>query len=154
MTIAGAAIKLKLWARDHGPGDSSDWWSIPLDEFPDKLDWLPVASALQDLERLARTPAVAGVPPAEDAALFDALAEYDRLAAIGQGLERREDVFRPDTPEANEATEAYQQLALEQHSRLHLIVRIRLRSTKILEFVFSCQRASSASWPWPSWGRA
>ncbi len=44
----------------------------------------------------------------EDTALFDALAEYDRLAVVEQALKRRADVFRPNTPEAKEANEAYQ----------------------------------------------
>ncbi len=46
------------------------------------------------------------VPAASDTALFDAIAEYDRLAAIQQGLERRAGVFRPGIPEAEEATRA------------------------------------------------
>ena len=46
--------------------------------------------------------------PAEDAALFGALAEYDRLAAISKELERRSEVFRPGIPEAIEAREAYE----------------------------------------------
>ena len=43
-----------------------------------------------------------------DAALFDALADYDRLAAISGGLERRKEVFRPGIPEAEEANKAYE----------------------------------------------
>ena len=49
-----------------------------------------------------------GLPPAEDAALFDAIAEYGRLTAISQELERRKEVFRPGIPEAKEADEAYE----------------------------------------------
>ncbi len=60
-----------------------------------------------DLERLARTTAVAAMPPAEDAALFDALAEYDRLVGIEQTLEHRKDILRPDTPEAVEANKVH-----------------------------------------------
>ena len=44
----------------------------------------------------------------EDAALFDALAEYDRLIAVESGLKRRADAFRPEFPEAKEATEAHE----------------------------------------------
>ena len=44
----------------------------------------------------------------EDAALFDALADYDRLAAISKDLERRTEVFRPGIPEAIEAAKAYE----------------------------------------------
>ena len=62
---------------------------------------------LQDAEHLARATTVAETPPAEDAALFDALAEYDRLVAIEQGLEHRTKVFRPGVPEAEEADKAY-----------------------------------------------
>ena len=43
-----------------------------------------------------------------DTALFDALAEYDRLLAISQELERRKEVFRPGIPEAEEANKAYE----------------------------------------------
>ncbi len=43
----------------------------------------------------------------EDTALFDALAEYDRLIAVESTLERRAEVFRPHTPEAKEASEAH-----------------------------------------------
>ncbi len=43
----------------------------------------------------------------EDAALFDALADYDRLIAVESGLKRRADAFRPEYPEAKEATEAH-----------------------------------------------
>ncbi len=43
----------------------------------------------------------------EDKALFDALAEYDRLIAVESDLKRRADAFRPGTPEANDASEAY-----------------------------------------------
>ena len=43
----------------------------------------------------------------EDKALFDALADYDRLIAVESGLKRRADAFRPGTPEANDASEAY-----------------------------------------------
>ena len=53
-TIEGVAIKLWLWARCHGPfRGPSDWWKRPLEDMPSELDELPVASALQDLERLA-----------------------------------------------------------------------------------------------------
>ena len=45
---------------------------------------------------------------AEDAAFLDALAEYDRLAAISQNLERRAKVFRPGIPEAKEAEAAHE----------------------------------------------
>ncbi len=107
-TPAGIALKLKMWTRNHCPGIVSyDWWKAPLDEFDDDLDELPVLSALHDLERMARTTTVAETPPAEDAALFDALAEYDRLVAIEQALERRKDVFRPGIPEAEEADKAH-----------------------------------------------
>ena len=43
-----------------------------------------------------------------DAALFDALAEYDRLIVVESGLKRRADAFRPEFPEAKEAIEAYE----------------------------------------------
>ena len=43
----------------------------------------------------------------EDKALFDALAEYDRLIAVESDLKRRADAFRPHTPEAKEANEAH-----------------------------------------------
>ncbi len=43
----------------------------------------------------------------EDAALFDALADYDRLIAVESDLKRRADAFRPGFPEAKEADEAH-----------------------------------------------
>ncbi len=44
----------------------------------------------------------------EDAALFGAIAEYDRLATVEQALKGRADVFRPGIPEADEANKAYE----------------------------------------------
>ncbi len=43
----------------------------------------------------------------EDTALFDALADYDRLIAVESGLKRRADAFRPEYPEAKEANAAH-----------------------------------------------
>ena len=63
---------------------------------------------MTDKPEKPETPGMSEVPPAEDAALFDALAEYDRLTAIPQDLERRKEVFRPGIPEAKEADEAYE----------------------------------------------
>ncbi len=109
-TLAGIAVKLVLWARQHIGHDATGkgWSGTPVTAYPRDLDHLPVVSALHDLERLVRTTMVAETPPAKDAALFDALAEYDRLVAISQGLERRQEVFRPDTPENKEATKAFE----------------------------------------------
>ena len=116
-TIAGVAIKVELWTRSHCPAVETsgryveapdDWWKAPLGEFGDDLDCLPIASALQDLKRMTRTTMVAEAPSAEDAALFDALAEYDRLVAIEQDLEHRTTIFRPGIPEAREADTAYE----------------------------------------------
>ena len=109
-TLAGVAFKLVLWAHQHIGHDASGagWSKPPVESFPQDLDHLPVVSALHDLERMARTTTVAETPPAKDAALFDALAEYDRLVAISQGLEHRTKVFRPGIPEAKEADKAYE----------------------------------------------
>ena len=63
-------------------------------------------TALEALGRNTMTDVEA--PPAEDAAFFDALAEYDRLAAVSQNLERRKEVIRPGIPEAMEADKAYE----------------------------------------------
>ena len=63
---------------------------------------------MTDKPEKPETPGMSEVSPAEDAALFDALAEYDRLTAISQDLERRKEVFRPGIPEAKEADEAYE----------------------------------------------
>lgn len=117
-TIAGVLVKLHLYANLNGrafrtnlddvqgigPVVSID--RLPLDNL--ELDEKAVVTAMRDLERLAHTTTVAETPPTADTALFDALAEYDRLAAISEGLERRKDVFRPGIPEAKEATEAYE----------------------------------------------
>ena len=57
------------------------------------------------------TPGMAEVietPPAEDTALFDALAEYDELRTVSRDLEHRKEVFRPGIPEAKEAEEAFE----------------------------------------------
>ncbi len=43
----------------------------------------------------------------EDTALFDALAEYDRLVAVESDLKHRADAFRPEYPEAKEADAAH-----------------------------------------------
>jgi hypothetical protein len=109
-TINDLLLKMEAWAKF----DCSDriGGGIPSGDL-DKLAAYgdgPAAgvAALRDLERLARTTTVAETPPAEDAALFDALAEYDRLAAIEQDLERRKEVFRPGIPEAEEAIKAYE----------------------------------------------
>ena len=67
-----------------------------------------VAGAMRDLKRLAPTTTVAETPPAEDAALVDALVEYDRLSAIEQELNRRTKIFRPGIPEAKETTKAHE----------------------------------------------
>jgi hypothetical protein len=110
-TPAGIAVKLILWARLRCSADEVSglsWNRKSIEGEPFDLDRLPVMSALHDLERMACTKTVAGTPPAEDAALFDALAEYDRLAAIEQDLERRKEVFRPGIPEAEEAIKAYE----------------------------------------------
>ena len=83
---------------------------MSIDQLPPdnlELDETAVVGAMRDLERLVRGRPVAEIPPAEDAALFDALAEYDRLAAISRGLEHRKDVFRPGVPEAERATKNY-----------------------------------------------
>ena len=110
-TSAGIAVKLILWAHQHCTADEVSglsWNGKSIQGCPLDLGRQPVLSALLDLERLARTPAVVDTPPAEDTALFDALAEYDRLVAIERDLEGRADVFREGTPEAKEATEAYE----------------------------------------------
>jgi len=63
---------------------------------------------VRDLERLAPVTAVTEIPPTEDAAFFDALAEYDRLRTVSRGLERHKEIFRPGIPEAQEAETAYE----------------------------------------------
>jgi hypothetical protein len=109
-TPAGIAFKLVLWAHQHIDHDDegTDWSRPPVTAYSRDLDHLPVVSALHDLERMVHATPVADTPPTEDAALFDALAEYDRLAAISDNLERRKDVFRPGIPEAEEAQRAYE----------------------------------------------
>lgn len=107
-TPAGIAIKLILWARLHCNADEVSglsWTRKSIEGDPHDLDRLPVLSALLDLESMS-SGAVAPETPTQDAALFDAIAEYDRLVTIQQGLERRADVFRDGTPEGEEATKA------------------------------------------------
>ena len=52
---AGVAVKLILWARQHCGVDASglSWNREPIEGKPLDLDYLPVISALHDLERLA-----------------------------------------------------------------------------------------------------
>ena len=58
-TLAGVAVKLWLWTRTITPeaNPGPDWWKAPLSEMSARgegwLEFLPIASALQDLERLA-----------------------------------------------------------------------------------------------------
>ncbi len=56
-TPAGVAVKIWLWACTFSPDwetpAGQDWWEIPVADMPDILDHMPVASALQDLERMA-----------------------------------------------------------------------------------------------------
>ena len=109
-TLEGVAVKLVLWARQHvGHDDTGLSWSRePIEDYSMDLDKLPVVSALHDLERMARTTTVVETPPAEDAAFFDALAEYDQLRIVSRDLEHRKEVFRPGIPEAKEAEEAFE----------------------------------------------
>ncbi len=105
-TVAGALLKLRVaGAEIAGEFRGRDG---ALDEtLLGSVERLTL-SALADLERLVGTTTVAEPPPAEDAALFDALAEYDRLVAISNNLEHRKDVFRPGISEAKEADAAYE----------------------------------------------
>ena len=96
VSMAGVAVKLRLMRANTEFLDSH--------EFGDKL----IGSTIESAERLACTATVVETPPAEDAAFFDALAEYDRLMAVSQNLERRKEVFRPGIPEAEEANKAYE----------------------------------------------
>ncbi len=119
-TIAGVLVKLRLYAdlNSRPPGHPDDMSAtgpvvsidqLPLDNL--ELDETAVVGAMRDLERLAHfiSPStVTETPPAEDTALFAALAEYDRLVAISQDLELRKEVFRPGIPEADEANKAYE----------------------------------------------
>ena len=112
-TIAGVLVKLRLYAdlNSRRSSHSAKGAVVSIDQLPLdnlELDQAAVVGAMHDLERLAATTKVAETPPAEDAALFDALAEYDRLTAISQDLERRKEVFRPGIPEAKEADEAFE----------------------------------------------
>ena len=112
-TIAGVLVKLRLYAdlNSRRSSHSAKGAVVSIDQLPLdnlELDQAAVVGAMHDLERLAATTTVAETPPAEDAALFDALAEYDRLTAISQDLERRKEVFRPGIPEADEANKAYE----------------------------------------------
>ena len=86
--------KVRLYYEEKHPG----WEELDQD----------AADVLRDLERIGRTTTVVETPPVEDTALFDALAEYDRLAGIAQNLESRAEVFRPGIPEAEEATKAHE----------------------------------------------
>ncbi len=53
-TLAGIALKLWLWTRIATPelGSRVDWWKDPIADMHG-FDHMPVASALQDLERMA-----------------------------------------------------------------------------------------------------
>lgn len=53
-TLEGVAIKLWLWTRAATPelGSRVDWWKDPIADMHG-FDHMPVASALQDLERMA-----------------------------------------------------------------------------------------------------
>ncbi len=53
-TLEGVALKLWLWTRIMTPGLGSrvDWWKAPVADMHG-LDHMPVASALQDLERMS-----------------------------------------------------------------------------------------------------
>ena len=55
-TPAGIAVKLVLWARQHCGADAGDqsWNREPVENYTElDLDYLPVISALHDLECLA-----------------------------------------------------------------------------------------------------
>ena len=111
-TTAGVLVKLRLYAdlnsRPAEPTIDRQPLGKLLDDPESEFDQAVVVSAMHDLERMTRTATVAETPPAQDAALFDALAEYDRLMAVEKDLEHRKDVFRPGIPEAEEATKAYE----------------------------------------------
>ena len=96
ISVGGVAVKLRLMRANTEFLDSH--------EFGDKL----IGSTIESAERLACTATVVETPPAEDAAFFDALAEFDRLMVVSQNLERRKEVFRPGIPEAKEANEAFE----------------------------------------------
>ncbi len=53
-TLEGVALKLRLWTRIMTPelGSRVDWWKDPIADMHG-LEHMPVASALQDLERMA-----------------------------------------------------------------------------------------------------
>ena len=91
-TLLGALIQTEIWAGTMNDCGPADFVRIIADDIAEQ-----VSARIKGL--LAGT--------TEDAAFFDALAEYDRLAAISQGLERRAEVFRPGIPEAEEATKAH-----------------------------------------------
>ena len=105
-SVAGVLVKLHVYAGWDAKTDGPpiDEQSIGNFDFDTAAVW----GAMFDLERLARTTPVAKIPPAEDAALFDALAEYDRLAIISHDLEHQSDILRSGTPEAADASEAFQ----------------------------------------------
>lgn len=105
-SIAGVLVKLAIYASSQPRADTHPIDQLPLGDLD--LDQAAVAGAMRDLKRMAHTTTVAETPPEKDAALFDALTEYDRLVAISQDLERRKDVFRPGIPEAKKADEAYE----------------------------------------------
>ena len=90
-TLLGALIQIEIWAGTMNDGGPADFVRIIADDIAEQVS--------------TRIKGLAGTT--EDAAFFDALAEYDRLAAISQDLERRAEVFRPGIPEAEEATKAY-----------------------------------------------
>ena len=108
-SFEGALVKLRM-AGTHcgleGQDDNPDPYG--------RLTWQAwqglerITTAAPQDERLAGTTTAVETPPAEDAAFFGVLAEYDRLIAIEKDLEHRKDVFRPGIPEAEEATKAYE----------------------------------------------
>ncbi len=111
-TSAGIAVKLILWARLHCTADEVSgltWNHKSIQGRPFDLGRQPVMSALLDLERMSQGVVPSTIKePVIDEALFDALAEYNRLAVISHDLEHRSDILRLGTPEAADASEAFQ----------------------------------------------
>ncbi len=64
-TLRGIVLKLWLWTRTATPelGSKVDWWKDPIVDMHG-FDYMPVASALQDLERMSGGAATRTVAPA------------------------------------------------------------------------------------------
>lgn len=113
-TLEGVAVKLRLWARIAYPGWTApagqEWWKIPVADMRG-LDHMPVASALQDLERMAgegapMTGATAtkddGLPPLDGETVVRIEELANEAIDLNQGIRRLLDHDLKEIPTTGE----------------------------------------------------